>query len=118
MSRIAARSLLAALLVAAAVSPHFAGAAGPAGGGKGGGGGGTHAIRVVGTIAAINSSSRTVTLTTGTYYNTSAVFNIAAATKVTLNGKPAQYGDLKVGDAADASFDDRSVVANTFGATR
>ena len=75
-------------------------------------------MRIVGKVSAVNPATCSVTLTTGTYYNPSAVFTVVPATKVTLNGKAARLGDLKVGDAADATFDDRSVVATSFRATR
>ena len=75
-------------------------------------------MRVVGKITAVNPATNSVNLTTGTYYNPSAVFMVAPATTVTLNGKAAHLADLKVGDAADATFDDRSVVATSFNATR
>ena len=117
MYRKLAGVVLAAVLIAAAATS--APAAPPAGRQKGGGGGGgTKGVRVVGKVSAVNPATCSVTLTAGTYYHPSAVFTVVPATKVTLNGKAAQLGDLRVGDAADATFDDRSVVATSFRATQ
>ena len=116
--KLAGVTIVALVLAAAATSATqgAARAAGPKGGG--GGGGNTKGIRVVGKVTRIDRSTNSVTLTTGTYYNPSAVFTVVPATKVTLNGNGAQLADLKVGDTADATFDDRSVVAKSFNATR
>ena len=113
MYRKLAGIVLAAVLIAAAAT-----SAPPAGGQKGGGRGGTKGVRVVGKVSAVNPATCSVTLTAGNYYHPSAVFTVVPATKVTLNGKAAQLGDLRVGDAADATFDDRSVVATSFRATQ
>ena len=113
------RKTLGGLLVAlAAILMVSAGQAYAGGGGSGGGGGVAHGIQVVGKITALNKSSGSVTLTIGTYYNPTAVFYVDATTKVTLNGKSSLLSDMKVGDTVTAVFDDRSVLAKTFYATR
>ena len=68
-----------------------------------------------GKVSAGSPATYSVTLTTGTYNNPSAVFAVVRATEVTLNGKAAHHGDLNVGDA---TVDDRSVAATSFKAMR
>ena len=73
---------------------------------------------MVGKVSAGSPATYSVTLSTGTYYNPSAVFAVVRATEVTLNGKAAHHGDLNVGNAADTTFDSRSVVATSSKVTR
>jgi hypothetical protein len=118
MSRNVLAGFLVASLVTATVVPAPLALAAASKTGGGGGGSAKKVIRVVGRVTAVNASNGAVTLTTGTYYNPTAVFYVNASTALTLNGKACKVGDLRVGDAADAAFDDRAVVATSFKATR